>query len=247
MRRLLSVVLVIALLSAYISVMAEENNEKGVLEAIGGFLGDVASDASDAFNNAVDGTGQFLSDTGNAIGSKLDDAGNTIGSFLDSTGVSIEGFWRDATGFANDAWNWAGGFIKDEGNAISTYAAQALGDLESWLNITGDNGLSMLQDVFEVVATNLGIAGDKAAELWNAIYDYSVEKNINMVVLVKLALAIMIRISLGGDMLVGEMAGNYIDEIVMQWFYDFDINNEADAEDALRELEKSLEFAQQEN
>lgn len=229
MRIKICYVLVVAILFTNVFAFAEQKEDRGIFGGIGGFLSDTINNAGEAIDSAVNDASGFISGV-------TDDIGNA----LTNAEESIEKYWDNTSGYVSDAWNWAGVVMNEAGSAISENTQNTLNQLGSWLDITGDNALSTLKGVFNVVASSLGIAENKATDLWDGIYQYSIEKNINMVVLVKLALAIMIRISLGGDILIGEMAGDYIDQVVMDWFTDFSINNETDAEKALTHLENSL-------
>jgi len=232
MRKQISIVLITVILLTNVCTLAEQNEGKDIFGTIGGFINETINNAGATIDNAANDVTGFINDAGENISGALDNAGNSIAEF-----------WNKTSGYASDAWNWAGTVVEDTGNAISDSTQHTLNQLGSWLDITGDNALSTLKDIFDVVTSSLGIAGSQAAKIWDSVYQYSIEKNINMVVLVKLTLAILIRISLGSDILIGEMAGDYIDEVVMDWFSDFNINSQEDAENALTTLENSLESA----
>ena len=229
MRKSICFTIVIAMLFTNVFAFAEQKEGKDIFGNIGGFLSDTINNAGEAIDSAVNDASGFISD-----------ATDDIVNALANAGENIEKFWNSTSGYVSDAWNWAGIAMNEAESAIGETAQNTLYQLDSWLNITGDNAINTLKGIFDVVAKSLGIAENRATELWNNIYQYSVEKNINMVVLVKLTLAIMIRVSLGDDILIGEMAGDYIDQVVMDWFTDFNINSEKDAENALAVLENSL-------
>ena len=227
MKERIALLLVISIFAFCFSGLAEQN-DGGLLGSIGGLFDNAIDEAGQFVNNAVDDADEFINSAGESIDGVVNDAGNVIGEF-----------WESTSGFASDSWNWAEALVAEQGEAISRYAVEAYGNLNSWLDITGDSSLDTLKGIFDVVSTNLGIAGDKATELWDSVYQYSVEHNIDMVVMAKLTIAILIRIYLS-DTKAGEMAGEDIDEIVLDWFSNFNINTEEDAENALSNLEQSL-------
>lgn len=229
MRKSICYILVVAMLVTNAFAFAEQKEDRDIFSSIGGFLSDTINNAGETIDSAVNDASGYISGVTDGIGDALTNAGE-----------NIEKFWDSTSGYVSDAWNWAEIAMNEAGSAIGDTTQNTLNQLGSWLDISGDNALNTLKGVYNVVTSSLGIAENKATDLWNGIYQYSIEKNINMVVLVKLALAIMIRISLGGDILIGEMAGDYIDQVVMDWFTDFSINNETDAENALTHLEDSL-------
>lgn len=232
MKKTMCITLAIVILLFNIFANAEETPETDFFGSIGGFFSDTINNAGEALDNATkDATGFF------------NDVGENISSAVDDVGASVIEFWNSTSAKTGDAWNWTSTLVEEAGNKMNKSVINSISDLQSWVTLTDENALSILKNVFETVASSIGMAGDKATELWDMIYQYSVEKNINMVVLVKLTLAIMVRVSLGGDMLVGEMAGNYIDQVVMDWFADFNIESNEDAENALKSLENSLEEA----
>ena len=250
----ISILLVVAILMTNLSAFAEQGEEKDLLGTIGGFvtdtinnagdaIGNAASDVSGLLNDAGDAIGSALSDAGDAIGSAASDAGNSITNALSDAGKGFLEFWKNTGEQVGDAWNWAAVSVSETGNAINNSARETLGNLRTWLSISGDNALNTLRGVFGEVASGLGMAADKAAELWDSIQRYAEARNINMVVLVKLAVAIMIRVKMKNDTALGRMAGAYIDEIVMDWFDDFNIDSDKAAAHALATLDTSLENA----
>jgi hypothetical protein len=268
MRKWISILLVVAILMTNLSAFAEQDGaseEKGLVGTIGDFvtdaingagdaIGSAASDVSGLLNDAGDAIGSALNDAGDAIGNALNDAGDAIGSAASDAGNSITNalsdagkgfleFWKNTGEQVGDAWNWAAVSVSETGNAINNSARETLGNLRTWLAISGDNALNTLRGVFGEVASGLGMAADKAAELWDSIQRYAEARNINMVVLVKLAVAIMIRVKMKNDTALGRMAGTYIDEIVMDWFDDFNIDSDKAAAHALATLDTSLENA----
>ena len=237
MRKRISMLLVIVILITNLSAFAEQEEQNeggGLLGAIGGFVTDTINNAGDAIGDAASGVSGLINGAGDSIGNALGDAGK---GFLE--------FWKNTGAHVGDAWNWAGVSVAGTGSAINDSARNTLNQLKSWLDISGDNALNALKGVFGEVGSSLGMAGGKVTELWDSIRNYAEARNINTVVLVKLAIAIMIRVKLKDNTALGIMAGNYIDEIVMDWFDDFSISSDKAAENALATLDDSLENAVQ--
>jgi hypothetical protein len=239
MRKWICILLVVALLTTNLSVFAEQD---GASEEKG-FVGTRDDFVTDDINGAGDAIGSAASD----VSGLINDAGDSIGNAISGAGRSFLEFWKNTGDHIGDAWNWAGVFVADTGSAINSTARDTLSQLRSWLSISGDNALDTLKGIFAEVASSLGMAADKAAELWDSIHSYAVAKNINMIVLVKLAVAIMIRVKMKDSTALGKMAGKYIDDIVMDWFFDFNIDSDKAAENALTTLDTSLETAVQGN
>ncbi|MBQ6122220.1 MAG: hypothetical protein IJI59_10825 [Clostridia bacterium] len=234
MKRLISAILVICISLSCVSCLAEEPDsvldKDGVLEKVGGFFSKLASDAGEALESAADNVGAFVESVREGIGDAATDAGQTV-----------KAFWDNTAGTVKDTWDWAGAFAREKGDAVSEYARQSLLDLKTWISITGENAMEALHDAFNSVATGLGMAADSVARLWDSIQSYARENNISLPVILKLAIAIMIRIKFSRNTRLGKMAEKYIVETVMGWFFGFDIDDEESAESALGDLERSLD------
>ena len=254
MRKWICILLVVALLTTNLSAFAEQDGaseEKGLVGTIGDFVTDAINGAGDAIgsaaSDAINGAGDAIGSAASDVSGLINDAGDSIGNAISGAGRSFLEFWKNTGDHIGDAWNWAGVFVADTGNAINSTARDTLSQLRSWLSISGDNALNTLKGIFGEVASSLGMAADRAAELWDSIHSYAVAKNINMIVLVKLAVAIMIRVKMKDSTALGKMAGKYIDDIVMDWFFDFNIDSDEAAQNALTTLDTSLETAVQGN
>lgn len=231
MKRWISAILVICISFSCVSCFAEEKEEQGsVFDKVSVFFSKLASGAGEALDSAADSVGEFMQSVKDGVGNAAADAGQTV-----------KEFWNSTAGTVKDTWDWAGAFAKEKGDAVSEYAKQALFDLKTWISITGDNAVETLHDVFNGVAAGLGMAADSVARLWNSIQSFARENNISFPVIIKLAIAIMIRIKFSRNTRLGKMAEQYIVETVMAWFLGYDIDDEESAESALGDLEKSLD------
>lgn len=228
MKRFLSALLIIAMISVNTFTIAEEKED--LWGQIGGFLGGVASGAGDMLDKAEDTLGK----AGEVVGEVANDAGQTISDLLNSAGER-----------ASDAWTWISEFTSEQGSNVSQTATKAITDLQTWVNTNGTNAQEQLKFVFTSMAEKIGIAGDKAAEIWNSILEYAREKNIDPIILIKLTLAIMVKIYLGK---LSKTANSMADaeilsdaNTIISWFCDNQIDTEKAAENALGLIQDYLQ------
>ena len=90
------------------------------------------------------------------------------------------------------------------------------------------------------MAEKMGIAARTAAELWTAVMDYAAKRNISPVVIVKLSLAVLVKLYLGrlskgvDSMAEAEIHADV--KTVIGWFTDNQIVSELAAQNALKLL-----------
>ena len=220
MKRIISALLIVAIISANSFAIAEENG--GLWGQIGDFLAGVASGAGDMLDQA----GDTLGKAGEAAGEAVNSAGQTIGDL-----------WASAQDDAGNAWTWISQFASEQGSNASQAVTKVLSDLQSWVNMNGANALEQLEVIFTSMTEKVGIAADTAAEIWNSVLEYAKEKNIKPVVLIKLTLAILAKIYLGR---LSKNASMMADAVILSsantiigWFGVNQIDSEKAAEHAL--------------
>ena len=227
MKRMISALLILAMISASTFAIAEENG--GLWGQIGDFLAGVASGAGDMLDQA----GDTLGKAGEAAGEAVNSAGQTIGDL-----------WASAQDNAGNAWTWISELASEQGSNASQAATKVLSDLQSWVNTNGANAQEQLEAVFTSMTEKIGIAGDKAGEIWDSILAYAKEKNIKPVVLIKLTLAVLAKIYLGrlsktaGDKADAEILSSA--STIISWFGVNQIDSEKAAEEALRLIQNYL-------
>ena len=177
-------------------------------------------------------------------GDTLNKAGEAVGEAANSAGQKIGDLWSSAEDKATNAWTWISEFTSEQGDNVSQAATEVITDLKSWVNTNGANAQEQLEAVFNSMAEKIGVAGDKAAEIWNSILAYAKERNINPIVLVKLTLAIMAKIYLGKiSKTVRIMADAEIlsdANTIISWFCDNQIDSEKAAVKALELIQEFL-------
>lgn len=229
MKRIIAALLIFAMISANTFAVAEEKD--GLWGQIGDFLGEVASGAEDMLDKA---------------GDKLNKAGEAAGEVAKNAGQTIGDLWSSAGDKASNTWTWIRDFTSGQGSNASEAATKVFTDLKTWMNTNGANAQEQLKAVYNSMAEKIGVAGDKAAEIWNSILAYAKERNINPIVLVKLTLAIMAKIYLGKiSKTVRIMAdAEILSDVntIISWFCDNQIDSEKAAENALGIIQDYLKY-----
>ena len=227
MKRIISVLLVFAMISVSTFTVAEE--KEGLWGQIGGFFEDVAAGAGDVLDKA---------------GDTLNKAGEAVGEAANSAGQKIGDLWSSAEDKATNAWTWISEFTSEQGDNVSQAATEVITDLKSWVNTSGANAQEQLKAGFATMAEKIGVAGETATQIWDSILEYAKEKDITPVILVKLALAVMAKIYLGKiSKTVNSIADAEIlssAKTIIGWFCDNQIDSEKAAVKALELIQEFL-------
>lgn len=164
MKRWLSLILTILLLTNSTAVIAEESAEekKGFLDSAGAFLGDTWNSVSGAASDA------------------WDTASEAAGNALDTAGDAIAQAWTDVSGAAADAWSKAGVYLGEKSDAFSV-----------WMSVRGSDALEKLKGIYDETTAEMQIEETAAYELWLQSMDYAETNGIAKVTQAKLTLAVL--------------------------------------------------------
>lgn len=150
-KRWLSVLLVMALVSAPFGGIAESGNEEGgFFGAIGGFFGDAwdgistaAVDAAEWVGDTASDVGEWVSDTAGDVSEWVSDTAVSVGVWVSDT-AGVAGEWLSTT--ATDAWDWTTGAASDTWNWVSETAVNAWDVTSTAVAGTWDSVFGKLDD-----------------------------------------------------------------------------------------------------
>ena len=242
MKRFLSLLLVLAMLTAAVPCFAEGD---GLLGSLWGALsGGLGGDPGESAGGSIDDWLGLDEGTGDDI---LGMAGDIFGMFTDGEDMDLS----DWGSLFSDAMGIAGDFGLDGSDLLS-----GLTDLFD-PGEGGDSGLSQeLYDLFIGLCTDLGMEEDDAAVLWNSLADYAEQKGINAGSLLELCSMLLIRTEAGdsGKQWLYDIADDFVQGTVNDCFCTDDlfrlltgalvsmgVNNSKSAGAALRALWKAFE------
>lgn len=236
LKRFLSFALILALLS-----MNTFASASGFWGSINDFLGDAWNSVGDAVDGVIDDVSEIADDVWDWTSEAANDVWNwtseTAGVVWDWTSMAATDVWDWSSTFAVESWAWTTETVTEISSSIG-----------NWITMTGEGALEALHDVWDMLLTEAGIAGDKATEIWNTLMEYAEHYDIEPLVLAKLAIGIVIKIIMSfAPGFVGDI-GEELLGALSDWLFTHCINSEDNAEAALENLDQSLnEFSVETN
>lgn len=241
LKRFLCLVLVLVLLS-----MNTFASASGFWGNIGGLLDDALQSVGDAVDSVIDGVSDIADDvwdwTSTAAGDVWDWTSIAAGDVWNWTSDTAGTIWDWTTTAATDVWNWSSTFAVESWAWTEDTVTEITGSIGSWISMTGEGALEALHDVWNMLLTEAGIAGDKATAMWDMLMEYAEHYDIDPLSLAKLAISIAIKVIMSiipGGSIGLDIAEELLGELV-DWLFDHNIYSNSNADAALDNLEQSI-------
>ncbi|MCQ2437353.1 MAG: hypothetical protein MJ099_03025 [Clostridia bacterium] len=223
MKRFIAFILTVALLTVTLNASAEA---PAIIGKMSGGLGDI-------WNAVVDTATDVFEEVSEVVSVAADD-------FLEYASEAGEQAWAWAQVKIGEAWVWT----KENAAEVWDWAGVKLGEVTvevtEWIKLNGPDILDQLHVIFVGLLDELGINSENIEAIWNEVMAYADSHNIKPSVMAKLVLAIIVRFVMAEDVDMQGAADVYIKEVLAQWFSDFSVDTNEEAESALEGLEDSL-------
>ena len=233
MKRFVCVLLVVAMFSMNTLAVAESG---GFWGSIGGIFDDVLGAIDEAADAVWDWTetaaGDVWSWTETAAGDVWNWAEIAANDAWNWTSTAAGDVWDWTSEAASDAWAWTSATATNSWAWTEQQVTDIAGSVGDWMSKTGEDALSELQDVWNMLLSEAGVAADEAADLWNMLMKYADLFGISPLKIAKLGIAIVIRVCLG-DAFIGDMARDYIKDALIGWINVFGVKDEKSADSAI--------------
>ncbi|MBQ4156827.1 MAG: hypothetical protein IJD86_01610 [Clostridia bacterium] len=231
-------ILFLALIMAFqAAAVSEGAADKGLLSGFGNAFSDAWSALQDAAEDALDDLGGAWDEAKEELDEAWDEAKDEIDEAWRIAGDAAGEAWDEMKAAASEAWDIADSFFKENGDELIAAAEEQLTAFVDWLANAGDRAVSAVQAGFEAMLKELEIDQAQVDQLWTSVKAYAKECAIEIRDMATLVIAAVIQVAEDAE------DGN-LTESVMDYIEENGITDQETAEQALKEIEKSIEEAQ---